>query len=441
MTEIAFVEKRIAGWGNYPLVDARLARVERYAELAEWAHRPCLARGLGRAYGDAAISLQGHTLLTTRLNRFLSFDPVSGLLCAEAGVSLDDILRVVMPQGWFLPVTPGTRYVTLGGAIASDVHGKNHHHVGSFSAFVKSLVLFTAHGPLRCSAEENAACFWATVGGMGMTGLIGEVELQLKPIQSVDMSVTHVPAANLTEIMALMRDPAQDDEYTVAWIDCLAQGESLGRSVLVRGHHIDGSLGPAPGAARLSMPMNLPSFCLNSHSVRAFNSLYYRWQSRKTAPHRVAIAPFFYPLDGIRDWPRLYGKGGFVQYQFVLPEDSAEAGIREVLARISEGGNASFLAVLKRFGARGEGLLSFPMPGFTLALDIPLRAGTLTLLDTLDTIVLAHGGRVYLAKDARMSASTLQQMYPRLGEWQSIRHQLDPHGLYVSALGQRLEMC
>lgn len=441
MTDVASVSTTLSGWGRYPQVATQLVRPDRYSELDAWSQRPCLARGLGRAYGDAAISAGGHTLLTTRLNRFLSFDPASGVLCAEAGVSLDDILQVAMPQGWFLPVTPGTRYVTLGGAIASDVHGKNHHQVGSFSAFVRRLVLFTPHGAIPCSADENPLVFWATVGGMGMTGLIGEVELQLRPIPSADMLVRHTPAANLGEIFAHFRDPALDDEYSVAWIDCLATGDQLGRSVLITGHHAEGALGPGPRPARLALPFNLPALALNGRSVKAFNQCYFQWQARKREPFRSALAPFFYPLDGIRDWHRLYGKPGFVQYQFVLPEASAEAGMREVLAHVSAAGNASFLAVLKRLGEAGEGLLSFPMAGYTLALDLPLRAGTLPLLDALDAIVLAHGGRVYLAKDARLPASALAAMYPRLDEWRNIRAQLDPDRLFVSALGQRLEMC
>lgn len=435
------VKQELTGWGRYPQVTAQVARPDRYAELLGLAQGAALARGYGRAYGDAAVSAVGTTVLMTRLNRFLTFDASSGLLSAEAGVSLDEILQVVMAQGWFLPVTPGTRYVTLGGAIAADVHGKNHHHVGSFSAFVREIELFTAQGPLRCSPTQNAPIFWATVGGMGMTGLIGEVTLQLKRIPSAEMQVQHRPAANLAEAFALMESAELDDEYTVAWIDCLASGKSLGRSVFMRGHHAEGALTGGPKPSKRNMPFDLPALALNRYSVKAFNAFYFRWEGRKQQPFRSDIAPFFYPLDGIQNWNRLYGKKGFVQYQFVLPPETAAKGLNAILTRLSLSGNASFLAVLKRFGAAGSGLLSFPMPGYTLALDLPLRHDTLALLDTLDAVVLDHGGRVYLAKDARLAASSLPQMYPQLDAWRALRAQLDPEGLFVSALGRRLEMC
>lgn len=434
------LNQKISGWGNYPELNASLARPDRYQELSVWAQQSCLARGMGRAYGDAAISAHGTTLLMTRLNRFLAFDANTGILQAEAGVSLDEILQVVMARGWFLPVTPGTRYVSLGGAVAADVHGKNHHHVGSFSAFVLDIELFTPSGRIICSATQNSPAFWATVGGMGMTGIIGAVTLQLKRVPSDDMLVRHTPAANLAAVLALMESAEHDDEYTVAWIDCLATGKNLGRSVFMSGHHTEGALGHGPKAAHLRLPINVPALALNRFSVKAFNAFYYRWEGRKQKPFRCAIAPFFYPLDGIRDWNRLYGKPGFVQYQFVLPTASAAVGLEAVLARLSKAGNASFLAVLKRFGAAGSGLLSFPMAGYTLALDLPLRAGTLALLDTLDSLVLDHGGRVYLAKDARLAATTFARMYPQLEAWREIRRSLDPDGLFLSALGQRLEM-
>lgn len=436
----ATVDQTLHGWGRYPRLPARLARPDRYAELSAWAGEACLARGMGRAYGDAAISANGATLLTTRLNRFIAFDADSGLLRAEAGVTLDEILQACLPRGWFLPVTPGTRYVTLGGAIAADVHGKNHHHVGSFSAFVRGIELFTPAGALACSPEQNAEAFWATVGGMGMTGLIGEVTLQLKRVPSTSMQVQHLPAPDLASAFALMESEEHDDEYTVAWIDCLASGSSLGRSVFMRGHHADGSLDHPPRPAAKRMPVDLPGWALNPLSVKAFNACYYRLEGRKRTPFRSDIAPFFYPLDGIRDWNRLYGKRGFTQYQFVLPAESASAGLRAALERLAKSGNASFLAVLKRFGAAGPGLLSFPRPGYTLALDLPMRHDTLALLDMLDAVVLDHGGRVYLAKDARLSAATFARMYPRLDEWRAIRRQLDPDSLFLSALGQRLEM-
>ncbi|MBX6396599.1 MAG: FAD-binding oxidoreductase, partial [Alicyclobacillaceae bacterium] len=362
-----------------------------------------LARGLGRAYGDAALNEGAGVLLQTRRNRFLDFDPGSGILRCEAGVSLAEILEVFVPRGYFLPVTPGTKFVTVGGAIASDVHGKNHHQDGSFSNFVVDLDLLTAGGEvITCSRTEKEDIFWATVGGMGLTGVILRASLRLLPVTSSYIRVDYVKARNIDE--AFERFDADDDryQYSVAWIDCLATGRSLGRSVLMRGNHVPAedlppSLRSRPLEVRKKMnvtvPFDFPSVTLNYLSIRAFNALYYRL-SKGSPGVLVHYDPFFYPLDAVLDWNRLYGKRGFVQYQVVFPFETSREGLIALLERLARDRRSSFLAVLKRFGAEGQGLLSFPRPGYTLALDIPIRDdGLFAFLREMDEWVAEKGGR------------------------------------------------
>lgn len=441
---------RIAGWGRYPVRPCELERPERYRDLLP--HGPSvIARGQGRSYGDAAVNENGRVILTERLNRFLDFDPDSGVLRAEAGTTVEEVLHALLPGGWFLPVTPGTQYVSLGGCVAADVHGKNHHHDGTFGNHVRSLELVTAEGKhLTCSPERNPAVFWATIGGMGLTGLIGEVELQLMPVQSAYMVARHHVAADLDQMLHLFTDPALDDRYSVAWIDCLSRGTALGRGIYMTAHHAkkeelpsrhrDSNLKIRPRRTR-TIPFDLPSSVLNPYTIGAFNAFYYWAQSRKAGHFVTDYGRYFYPLDGLRHWNRLYGKKGFLQYQCVIPEGSARQGIRTLLEKLSSSRRPSFLAVLKRFGAAGQGMLSFPMPGFTLALDLPLRdAGLFGLLESLDEIVLRHGGRVYLAKDARLSADTFRKMYPRYPEWLAVKQSIDPENRFSSSLARRLRI-
>lgn len=436
---------RLTGWGGYPSAAAALARPERERDF-----RPLsgvhIARGQGRSYGDSSLCSEGSVLLSERMNRMIAFDEATGLLTAEAGVTLAEVLEVFVPRGWFVPVTPGTKFCSLGGCLAADVHGKNHHHDGSFSAHVAEAVLADALGRMhRIGPEIEPALFWATAGGMGLTGLITEVTLRLKKVESAYVGVTHRRAANLDEALDMFADPAADDEYTVAWIDCLASGGSLGRSVLMAGHHLKRVEVPIetkdPFAVHksgpLRVPFNFPGFALNPLSVRAFNGVYNSLQGRKTA-FVAHYDKFFYPLDGVAHWNRIYGRRGFVQYQFVMPPATAREGIKEVLERISAKGHASFLAVLKRFGQGGPGLLSFPMEGFTLALDIPVKAGLFDFLSELDDVVAKHGGRQYLAKDSRMKPEHFAAMYPRLAEFRDICLTLDPSGVFRSDQCRRL---
>jgi decaprenylphospho-beta-D-ribofuranose 2-oxidase len=442
----------ISGWGRYPLQICELERPERYADLrsqcTDASSATLIARGQGRSYGDASLNENGRVILTERLDRMLELDTRQGILKAEAGVTLADILPMIVKQGWFLPVTPGTKFVSLGGCVAADVHGKNHHHEGAFSEHVLSLVLIVADGShLNCSATENADIFWATVGGMGLTGIIAEVTIKLLPIMTSQMMVQHHAAKNLKQLFQMLQDPTLDDQYSVAWIDCLASGNELGRGIAMFAHHAGTSDVPSttPLASKhkrsRSLPFNLPAWLLNPLSISLFNKLYYWKEARKKRPFLSDYDSYFYPLDALANWNRMYGKRGFVQYQCVLPEANALEGLTALLKELSASRRSSFLAVLKRFGAQGKGLLSFPMPGYTLALDLPIRnKGLFGLLDKLDNIVLQHGGRVYLAKDARVSDESFKIMYPRYEEWLKIKNKIDPAQRFSSSLSRRLNI-
>ncbi|MBI5659832.1 MAG: FAD-binding oxidoreductase [Nitrosomonadales bacterium] len=437
----------LSGWGRYPVQSCEMERPERYADLRPVADG-LIVRGQGRSYGDAALNDNGRVLLTERVNRLLDLNAEQGILRAEAGVTLAEILAVIVPKGWFLPVTPGTKLVSLGGCVAADVHGKNHHRDGSFGDHVLGMEMILADGShVSCSPSEKPELFWATVGGMGLTGIIGEVTLKLTPVQSGYVMVRNHVADNLEQLFQLLENPATDDRYTVAWLDSLATGPHLGRGIAMCGHHAAKEELPAgreysPRSERSrSIPFDFPSFMLNPLSIGAFNALYYAREGGKQGPFLSGYAPYFYPLDAIGNWNRLYGKRGFVQYQCVIPGATAFDGIRTLLQKLSGSRRPSFLAVLKRLGAQGKGLLSFPMAGYTLALDLPIRdEGLFGLLDDLDKIVLQHGGRIYLAKDARLSAESFRAMYPRYGEWIGIKNRVDPDNLFGSSLSRRLKI-
>ena len=412
---------KLSGWGRCPVVEAEmlapdtLEAMRRRLTIAS----PVIARGLGRSYGDSAL---GPTVLSAlRLDRLLAFDAVSGELECEAGVSLDTVLRVFVPRGWFLPVTPGTSFVTLGGAVASDVHGKNHHGAGSFSAHVLGLKILLGNGEvLDCDSSIHAELFRATCGGMGLTGIILAVRLRLVRIPSAWMRTTTLKAKNLDDALDLF-EAGRDATYSVAWIDCLARGKHLGRSLLMLGEHDEGgSLRDAAGRAR-SLPFDFPAGLLNHYSIAAFNTLYYHRRLHRKTLGRSHFRPYFYPLDGIGNWNRMYGRPGFLQYQCALPSESGRMGMRRLLQTIAEAGEGSFLAVLKTFGPGNGNPLSFPLAGPTLALDFRNTPKVRQLLDRLDAIVLDHGGRLYLTKDARMSAATFKRSYPRWEEVAEVR--------------------
>jgi FAD/FMN-containing dehydrogenase len=438
----------LSGWGRYPRVEARVARPENLSSVEVEAGERLLGRGLGRSYGDAALTREGVVVLTTRLKRFLEFDSRTGLLRAEAGATLSEILETFVPRGWFPSVTPGTKHVTLGGCVAADVHGKNHHREGSFGSHVAGLELLVADGSkLQCSPEVNPDLFRATVGGMGLTGLVTEVAFRLKPVETSYMTVRHRATRDLEESLAACDDPALDDEYTVCWIDCAARGRALGRGVLIRGQHARPEEVPRgqreAGAFRLrqsiALPFDFPSWALNRLTASLFNRAYYLRQARRRGPFLASLDEFFYPLDALRDWNRLYGRQGFLQYQCLLPREGAAKGLRKIFGALAASRQPCTLGVLKRFGPEGEGLLSFPAEGYTLALDFPLRSGELfTLLEEFDEAVLEGGGRVYLAKDARLTPEVFRRMYPRYAEWREMKARVDPEGRFRSELSRRL---
>jgi FAD/FMN-containing dehydrogenase len=448
-----FATKPLSGWGRYPVESCHVFRPEKRSEvaatLASGLQSSYIPRGLGRSYGDAALNENAGVIWHIRLNRFLSFDSASGELECESGVSLAEIIQYFLPRGWFLPVTPGTKYVTVGGAIAADIHGKNHHQDGGFSNFVRDFRLLTPTGEvLLCSPTAHPEIFWATVGGMGLTGVVLSARLRLRRVDSAYIFVDYYQAPNLEDALATMEASDERYEYSVAWIDALATGKIMGRSVLMRGNHAAAAELPARVRHALTAPtgpqwnlfVDLPSGTLNRLTVKAFNTAYYA--VHRTAPRRlVSFEKFFYPLDAINQWNRMYGKRGFVQYQIALPQASGRAGLHTILDRLARSGRASFLAVLKRFGDGGNGLLSFPLRGYTLALDIPVARGLVPFLHELDRMTLDYGGRIYLAKDAVLRAQDFAAMYPKLESFRALQRKLDPERLFSSSLARRLRIC
>ncbi|MBK5926326.1 FAD-binding oxidoreductase [Rhodobaculum claviforme] len=441
---------KLSGWGRYPVLEARLGAPRDLDALGEHVRAgAAIARGNGRSYGDSAVS-PDNTVHMRHFHHMLAFDPTTGQLVAEAGVLLADVIAAFLPRGWFPAVTPGTKFVTLGGMIAADVHGKNHHRDGSFASCVDWIDLMDATGRLhRCSRDENAELFGWTLGGMGLTGIILRAAIRLRPVETGWIRQTTKSAPSLEAAMAAL-EASDEATYSVAWIDCLGTGAQLGRSLVMLGEHATRQELSGPQAAnpfamgprrRLSVPVDAPAALLNGLTVRAFNALYYWKGTRGAGTRLVGWDGYFYPLDGILGWNRIYGRRGFVQFQCALPPDTAEAGLRALLRTTSQAGAGSFLAVLKRFGtADGPGQFSFPMPGYTLALDFPVRAGTERLMDRLDAITLEHDGRFYLAKDARMSARTLEQSDPRTAIFRAGRARMGMRPAFASAQSERLDL-
>jgi FAD/FMN-containing dehydrogenase len=387
-----------------------------------------LPYGMGRSYGDCCLNDGGMLLSTRAMNRILAFDRENGWIRCEAGTSLEDILGIIVPHGWFLPTTPGTKFVTLGGAIANDIHGKNHHVAGTFGCHVRSFELLRSDGQrFRCSRQENKEWFAATIGGIGLTGLITWAEFSLRKIESAMMETESIKLRNLDDFFATSAESDRTFEHTVAWVDCLAGGDALGRGIFMRGNHAPSGAGSltAHRPPKVNVPVDFPEVALNTWSLKLFNALYYGRVRGRRKQAIVHYNPFFYPLDGIHHWNRIYGRRGFFQYQFVVPSSSDAAAIREVFQQIARSGQGSFLAVLKTFGeVSSPGLMSFPRPGVTLALDFPHRGErTLALFRRLDQIVLAAGGRFYPAKDARMAPDAFFRSYP---QWETFRPFIDP---------------
>ncbi|MDG6773951.1 FAD-binding oxidoreductase [Thiomicrorhabdus sp. ZW0627] len=431
---------KLSGWGQYPTAQAesRVVHSKRKVSelLAETQSAHLIPRGLGRSYGDSALAEQ--ILNTQHLNHFMAFDPSTGEISCAAGVSFAELLEIFVPRGWFLPVTPGTKFVTVGGAIASDVHGKNHHLDGCFSQHVLSIKLALASGEIiDCSPSEHPELFHATCGGMGLTGVILQATFRLLPIESALIEERSYKTKNLAETLELFEEH-EASTYSVAWIDCLSTGDKLGRSLLMLGEHATRGELEAHKNSKLNVPINMPNLLLNRYSIQAFNTLYYHKQTQTHAQRSVHYEPYFYPLDGIHNWNRLYGKNGFTQYQFVLPKEAGLEGMTRILKEIAQSKRGSFLAVLKAFGAANENYLSFPTEGYTLALDFKIDAALFPFLEELDHIVLDYGGRLYLTKDARMSETTFKQSYPLWETFQEVRTRYGADQVFNSLQSQRL---
>ncbi|MFI5754318.1 FAD-binding protein [Streptomyces sp. NPDC051569] len=440
----------MTGWDRTAPTTARLVRPRSYEEAATAGRgagiRGSIARGMSRAYDDAAQNADGSILDLTAMNRIRRIDADAGVVVCDAGVSLHRLMEVLLPLGWFVPVAPGSRYVTVGGAIGSDIHGKNHHMSGSFARHVRSLELLTADGQVR-TVLPGTPLFDATTGGMGLTGVILSATVRLHRVATTMMSVDTERARDLDDLLARLATTDHRYRYSVAWIDPLARGAALGRSVLTRGEHAPPDalkaharrmpLAFRPG--QLPPPLSfVPSGALGRAAVGLFNEFWYRKTPRRRTRELRRLPAFFHPLDGVPHWNRIYGRDGFVQYQFVVGYGQEDA-LRRIVQRIARHGCPSLLAVLKRFGAGGPGWLSFPMAGWSLALDIPAGLpGIASFLDELDAEVAAAGGRVRLAKDVRMRPELLAAMYPRLNEFRALRATLDPHAVFASDLSRRL---
>jgi FAD/FMN-containing dehydrogenase len=437
---------KLSGWGKYPSVDAHLKSPRSRDDLIKLVQSgEMIARGNGRAYGDSAIS-PGNTVSIKHLNRLVSFDDETGQLVAEAGAILSDIIDAFLPRGWFPYVTPGTKYVTVGGMIAADVHGKNHHKDGSFGQFVDWIEIIDSSGTVqRCSSSENTELFEWTIGGMGLTGVIVKAAFRLRPITSGWINQRIIAAGNIDAAINIFED-SMDATYSVAWIDCLQTGKKLGRSLVMIGEHAETGELPERLQARpfhttqkrrLRIPVDFPVWVLNRYVVKAFNAFYFWNGKRKSKSHLMGWHSYFYPLDAINDWNRIYGRRGFAQYQFVIPLKNAREGLKEILSEITASGQGSFLAVLKRFGKQ-KSRFSFPMEGYTLALDFHINQQTLALMEQLDGIVVKYKGRIYLAKDSRMSQDVFMKIEDRAKAFTKFRASHQKKNNFTSMQSKRL---
>jgi decaprenylphospho-beta-D-ribofuranose 2-oxidase len=432
-------EPQLSGWGRVPVPGQEL----RSEDLARLTSDAVLTRGLGRSYGDSSLPPASRPVVvaTPLADRILSFDDATGVLRAEAGYSLESLYHDFLARGWFTPVTPGTQFVTLGGMVAADVHGKNHHVDGTIGRHVRSLRLRVASGAIvECARTQEPDLFRATIGGMGLTGHILEVELHLVRVPSPWIWGEMMRVANIDEYLDALKASAAHWPFTMGWIDCLSTGPAMGRGVLQRGRWATPAEAPRefPRALiRVPVPVVCPSWVMGHTVGKIFNEGYYRWN--RTTPARVVHpAKFFYPLDALLHWNRLYGRRGFTQYQCVLPEAAGRAAVKQLLELLTQQGAASFLCVIKDCGEQGEGLLSFPLTGTSIALDLPVRDNTQSVVDRLNEFVISQGGRIYLAKDSFTRAGHFRAMEPRLDEWLAIRRKWDPTGKLRSAQSVRL---
>ena len=427
-------------WGMYPQIENSSFALKDKTSLKKHLNEinECIPFGNGRSYGDSALN--EHLITTKSHNYFLGFDDDEGILHVECGVLLSEIISTFVPRGWFLKVTPGTKLITIGGAIASDIHGKNHHVEGCFSECVIEFNLMLPDGKvINCSHRKNKKFFYATCGGMGLTGVILDAKIALKKINSQHIEQTTIKTQNLKDTFEAF-EQFKEKPYSVAWIDCLATKESIGKCLLMVGDFADDGDLNYVGKKKLNIPFNFPSFALNQLSVKAFNWLYYGKVREHISEQKVDIDTFFYPLDAINNWNRIYGKNGFTQYQFIFPKETSYEGLHEVLSAISASGKGSFLAVLKLYGKANKNYLSFPIEGYSLALDFKIESGLFELLDELDAIVLKHKGRIYLTKDVRVSKETFEQGYEQIETFRELRKEYSMDKKFNSLQSKRVEI-
>ncbi len=438
----------LAGWGANLRAECLLTEPTATSDVAgvvDYAGGT-IARGLGRSYGDCAINADGQVIGTTRMDRLLAFDAETGILTCEGGASLESVIDAFAGKGWFPMITPGTKFVTVAGCIANDIHGKAHHAQGTFSNSVYAMTVLLASGEVvTASREEHADLFWATFGGMGLLGVVLTATIQLRKIETTYFIQKPVKARNLGEMLAALEEHDSTFPYSVATLDVMASGADLGRGVLVVGDHakiadlpekLRGNPLLVSGKPKITVPMDLPEISLNPLSIRVVNAVIQRIQAAATPIGHYEA--FFYPLDKIAEWNRGYGRRGFTQYQFVIPFANGEAQMRKILTTILSSGQLPFLNVLKRMGRESGGTLSFPQEGYTFAIDFPVREGTVELTHRLDAMVLEAGGRVYLGKDAYLRAETFRAMYPAVEAWLAVKKKYDPDGVFTSNLGRRV---
>jgi decaprenylphospho-beta-D-ribofuranose 2-oxidase len=439
-------KEKLAGWGNYPVAESYILTPRNEDDLKKaFREDKLIARGLGRSYGDQAISNNSYVAVCTGLNHFLAWDEKEGILECEAGVSLEEIISVFAPKGWLPMVCPGTKFVTVGGAIANDIHGKAHHIDGSFVNCVISFTILLADGSKRlASRTENADLFWANFGGLGLLGVVLTATLQLRKIETTYFKQKSVVIKNLDHMLEALDQYDHEYNYSVAWIDALAKGKKLGSGVLTLGNAAD--LSDLPDKlkkdplklhkkGKLSVPVFLPSFTLNGLTVRLLNKVIAFVQN--SSKKFIHYEKFFFPLDAINNWNKGYGKRGFIQYQFVIPEENGKKNLVDILEMIAGSGCTPFLNVFKKMGD-GQGILSFPFKGYTLAIDFPVTKALHSFTPKLDAKVLAAGGRLYLGKDAMLDEKMFKQMYPQYGEWAAIKHKYDPANEFSSDISRRL---
>ena len=427
---------KVLSWGMYPRNYSFKIKDFNESNLRSNFKLNSIPYGNGRSYGDSCIS--ENIVSFKNYNHFISFDEFNGLLRVQSGVLLEEIINVIISKGWFLKVNPGTKLITVGGAVSSDIHGKNHHVEGCFSECVNWFSLLIPSGEvIKCSRDENEELFLSTCGGMGLTGLIIDVEIQLKKVNSIYINQKMIKSKNLEETFNIF-ESIKNDPYSVAWIDCLSKGDKIGRSLVMSGKFCDDGVLEYSPKKKLNIPFNFPSFTLNTLTVKIFNWFYYNKVTKKISHQKVNFDSFFFPLDSIKNWNRIYGKNGFTQYQFILPKEESYEGLKSILNEISKSGKGSFLAVLKLYGKENKNYLSFPLEGYSLALDFKIDKGIFNLLDKLDEIVINHKGRIYLSKDVRVSKETFEKGYPHINKFREVRKKYKLNEVLTSLQSQRI---